>query len=187
MLDDAYRAMLRHFGTFFLVPALVIAPLHLVYAFVFRDVIALGELHGAIEALPAGEGVRGITGNDIATARLVFWAVVALELLLMPLFAAVTRRALQAEEAGRIGGVLGYWRGAREDPAARRPAAGPLLPAGLITLAVAALASQPLAPLVETVPRAVAWAVAGLGGAAAHCLAAPFLLVPWAWSQAGRR
>ncbi|MGI8775065.1 MAG: hypothetical protein ACR2KQ_08665 [Actinomycetota bacterium] len=182
MLDDSYRAMLRHFGTFFLVPAVVIAPLHLAYAFAFREVIALGELHSAIEALPRGADVRGITGSDIATARLVFWGLVAVEILLVPIFAAVTRRAMKAEEGERIGRILGYWQGLRDEKGGGHPPTGVLVPAVLITGMIAILASQVVAPLVQVVPSSLAWAVAGLGATTAHCLAAPFLLVPWAWT-----
>lgn len=178
MLDDAYRVMFRHFGTFFLVPAVVVVPLHLLYSFFYRRVISLAELHPAIEELPA-RGVRGVASADIATARGVFWVILAVEILLLPVFATVTERAIGSEGSGETAGILTHWR----RPLLNFPGLPPL-PLLAATLAIAVtvglLATWAVAPLAGVVPSHLAWAVAGLGTAAAHCGAAPFVLVPWA-------
>ena len=181
MLDDAYRVTFRHFGTFFLVAAVLIVPLQLIHAFFFKDVIAMAGLHDAIRALPEGRDVRGITADDIGIARAVAWVVIALEVLFLPVLAAVTKRALRAEEGGHTDGVLSHW-----FPLA--PPLGfpplPVLAAGIaIALIVALPATWAAGSLGAVFTGDMAWVAAGLGTAAAHCLAAPFLLVPWACAK----
>jgi hypothetical protein len=71
-LDDALRATFRNYSTLFLFVAAVAVPLHLAHAYAFRHVLAVSDLHPAIEALDRGEFVRSVGPGALARARTSF-------------------------------------------------------------------------------------------------------------------
>ncbi len=161
---------------------MVTVPLHLAYGYVFRDVIAVSEIHEDIEDLPRDQKVKGVGPDDLDRARAGGWALAAIEVALLPFFAAGVRRVVEADEAGEIPYVATAWATALRRPlsAFRLPStsAGPLLAAlafalivGVLTRAAGLLATDPL-------PDDLAWAGVGLVEGTARALGGAFVLVP---------
>jgi len=109
MLESAFARTFGNFWTVFMIVAVVVFPLHLVYAFVFRDVIATSDFHAAIEAMPNGRRVAGVAPGDLDNARLAFWVISGLELALVPVALRATRRALEVDAAGGVPTASDAW------------------------------------------------------------------------------
>ena len=183
MVDRTLRAALRNFTTLFLVAAAFTVPLHVAHAFVYRDVLEVADLHDAIEGFPAARQVRSVGRVQLDDARRAFWAVNALELLLVPLLAGAARRVLERERAGRLPGVL--------DALVRAPARlrGPrgtriswaAVAAGVaVGAATGVLVERILLVVAEPLPDVAAFAGFGLAWGVARAAAAPFVLAPLA-------
>lgn len=178
LLDRAFRLSFRNFSTLFLIVATVAVPLHLIFSFYFRDVIAVNELHSAIEDLPGYLQVKGVKAREIRAYRSAFLALSAVELALVPILAAASRRTLETDARGQVPTVAQAWKGLRE-LRLRRPGR-----ASWTTVAVAAGCSLLLGVLVEAaastllqpVPEAALWATQGLVQGLSRSLAVPFTL-----------
>jgi hypothetical protein len=184
-LDDALRATFRNFSTLFLLVAAIAVPLHLGHAYVFRQVLAVSELHPAIEALDRGEFVRSVGAGELRRARTSFLVLSLAELALIPVLARGARAIVSADAgtatvAGGLRAVV-----TRGSIAPRRLGTGALAGALVVAVVIALLARaaglvalEPIADeraypwigLVEGVSRALggALAVGVLGWAAAE-------------------
>lgn len=101
LVDATFRYALRNFSTLFLFIAVVIAPLHIAHAFVFRSVYQLGDIDLA----------RAVDVGVLDAARLeALWisaaAIAAIEVGLLPLLARGTRRVIARDDAGEVPRVI---------------------------------------------------------------------------------
>ncbi len=179
MLDSALRLALRNFSTLFLLVAILVLPIHVAYGLVFRDVVALYDVADEIQSAP----VRGVTSADLRTARLVFWGVNALELLLIPLAARATRRVMEVDESGDVPGVWDALRTAFRGTTRGLQGLGggrakELLAALLAALAAGLLVERMGLLLAGFTPPDSRFAVVALVQTAARATGAPLLLVP---------
>ncbi|MGH2736837.1 MAG: hypothetical protein ACRDKZ_14755 [Actinomycetota bacterium] len=178
MLDPVFRTTLKNYSTFLLIAASVTVPLHLVYAFVFRDVIATSEFHEAIAALPPEETVKGVGPTDLDVAGIALVATwLAVAALLPPLVRAAAR-AIESDRAGRVPTALGAWRAVRHrGPRRGRPSAGVVAGALVVTVLVWWPAERIGLLLAEPLGQTLAWLGVGLARGLALALALPWLLV----------
>jgi hypothetical protein len=102
LLDRAFHRALRNFSTLFLTVAVLTLTLHLVYSVLFRDVIALSELHLEISSLRPNVKLQGVGPKDVSTSETFFWALTALEILAIPLLIAGAHRVIQVDEGGGV-------------------------------------------------------------------------------------
>ena len=183
MLDHAFRLTLRNFTTYFLLAACITIPLHVGHALLFQRVIAVSEIHDAIEEFPSERQVRGVGKDELRDARLGLVAVSVLEILLLPLLARAARRVLKDDTEGILPTVRAGWAGLPPGGSlirAWREHAPTLLTALVVALVLGALAERVGILLSEPLADGRAWAGVGLAQAAARALAAPFFIVPWA-------
>jgi hypothetical protein len=183
MLDQSFRLVFRNFSTLFLAVAVVTISLHLLYSFIFKDVIALRELHPYIAELRPGRFVREVGAKDLATARTAFVLMTVLQIALVLPLMAVMSRILQVDAEGGIPSVVdGYlrlnqgWRGLRVR--ALRTQLPSLMGALAVALVVGILVERTGLLLTEPIGATFAWAAVGVAQGAARAVAAPFLLVP---------
>ena len=104
--DRALKATFRNFSTLFLLAALVTLTAHLVYGFIFRDVLEVDELHRFVKGLTPGRTVNGVGRSDLDAAVTWSRAVVAVEILLLPLLICAARRAMDRDEWGEVPTVI---------------------------------------------------------------------------------
>lgn len=130
MIDRAFARTFGNFSTIFVITAVVVFPLHLAYAFIFRDVIAAGDYHHAIEALSGPSRIGDVGPADLDKARLVFWILTAGELLLLPFAARATLRAFEVAGQGGISTATDAWAHAFGPKTGSLSLAAPLAPAG---------------------------------------------------------
>ena len=180
MLDRAFRAAFRSFSTLFLVVAVVTIPLHLIYSFTFRNVIATTEIHGEIERFPNYRQVRSVGPRELRDAAVGSWILAGLELALVPLGVRAVRRVIEVEDAGGVATVPDAWRTALSRRGSSARSSTQNLPAAAIGVVVAlvlgflvgrigAVLTQPLTP-------DFSWLGHGAVGAIARAAAAPFAL-----------
>lgn len=186
-LDDALRTTFRNYSTFFLVVFVVLMPLHLVYGWVFQDVFAVRELHGAIAEFPPARQVRGVGQSDIERARLWFWIIVALEVALLPLIVKAGRAVLDQDERGEVTTVTGAWSSMRGGRSLRtlRPPVMDLLGAASVALIVAVLAETALRAIADFIPDDVAFLALAFASAAGRSCGIPFLTAAFASQPTG--
>ena len=181
LLDHALSTTLRNFSTMFLIVAAVTVPLHLAYAALFRDVLALSEIHVAIRQLPPAQAVAGVTANDVHRAEAAYLALAALELLLIPLLWRATSRAIDLDLAGRLPSATEAWRLRRVERAPLQAPGGNA--AIMVTASVAigvvvwVLAERIGLLIAEFLPARWFFVGAGLARGLSLALAAPFPLV----------
>ena len=180
LLEDAGRATVRNFSTLFLTAALLLLPLHLAYALIFKSTVEVRELHHEISELPERRQIRNVSGGDVVAFRIVGFVLVGLELALIPIYAGVAREVVKTDEKGGIPTAIGAWKRGpslwRDRVAALRTNPGPVIPALLIAIATAWLWERSALTLVDmTVPDARSFAFFGLAQGTARALAAPFL------------
>ena len=104
--DRALKATFRNFSTLFLLAALVTLTAHLVHGFIFRDVLEVDELHRFVKGLTPGRTVNGVGRSDLNAAVTWSRAVVAVEILLLPLLIGAARRAMDRDERGEVPTVI---------------------------------------------------------------------------------
>lgn len=179
MVDQAFRATLRNFGTLFLLVAVITVPLHLAYSVMFRNVIETRELHPVIETFPESRQVRSVGRTQLFQARVGLGVVTLLELGSLIYLARATRRVLKNDEAGELPGVRDALLSAREDPGVKPnlQRLGPLLVAAVFALAVGLLVERTALLLLEFVPDERSYPFFGLMQGVSRALAAPFFLV----------
>ncbi|CAN5564892.1 hypothetical protein BH24ACT26_BH24ACT26_00730 [soil metagenome] len=190
VMDQALRATFRNFSTLFLLVAIVTIPLHLAHAFVFRDVIAVGDLHRDIESFPEGRQVQRVGLAELRAARLSFLALTLVELAAVPLFVRAARGAIAADES-EVPTVTGAWRGAlsrsTQRPARPAPArAGEgrlpmILAAAVLALAIGWLARAVGLVLIEPLDDLRSFAGVGLVEGACRALGGAFFIGPVAY------
>ncbi len=176
LLDRAFRLTFRNFSTLFLIVATIVVPLHLIFSFYFRDVVAVSELHSAIEDLPGYLQVKGVKAREIRVYRSAFLALSAAELALIPALAAATRRALETDARGLVPTATGAWKGLRE---LRLPRPGSWTTVAVATgcsLLLGALVEVAGSTLLQPVPETSLWIAQGLVQGLSRSLAAPFAL-----------
>lgn len=169
MLDRALARTFAELSTLILVALVLTGPIHLVQAFLFRDVLAVQEIAPEIRSFPEGRQVRGVAKGDLGAERIAFLGALGFELLLLPLAYRAAVRVMEVNEEGGIPTVRDAWShlGGTTRPSFQP---GPVLVAGAIG-ALAALIVLLIANLLADMASAdVAWAVFGLGRATAAAL-----------------
>lgn len=175
-LDDALRATFRNYSTLFLVVFVVLMPLHLVYGWIFQDVLSVRELHPAIAEFPPARQVRGVGQSDVERARLWFWILVAIEVAVLPLIVAASRRVLDQDEEGEVTSVTRAWSGIRRGRFRNLHArATTLVGAASIALVVAVVAEAALRSFADFVPDDVVFLALAVASAAGRSSGIPFL------------
>jgi hypothetical protein len=185
-VDDVLKTTFRNYATLFFVVAALTVPVHVVHAFVYRDVIAVREIHDAVEDLDPGQQVRRVTADDLAKYRTTGWLIAAAEVALIPVLAGAARTVLATRDSLSVGTAWRRWLGGWRKPLPR-PAyqAGVLLVGAAVAVAVAFLLRATGFLLSEPVGEVVAFGPVGLTEGLARAAGAPFLLVPLALA-AGR-
>lgn len=186
MLAKMVDTTLRNLSTLALVCAIVLAPLHLAYAFVNRDAIAVREMAPAIESFPEGRQVRNVGRAELERERLSRWLVIALEaLLVVPLLLRPTRRVLQADAEGRVPTATSAFTGdlrAGSSPDLRLVVAGAVI--GLAVIALVQVGGSIVVPMLEDTTE---WLGVLVAETLARSLGLPFLLTALAGSRAAAR
>jgi hypothetical protein len=177
LVDRAFRFAFRNYSTLWLIAATVVFPLHLAHGYVFRDVIAVSELHAAIELFPESRQVARVSAAELEEARRWYAALTAVEIALIPALAGAAIRVLQEDVHGHVPGALRSWAGAvRPHLRAQFARPGPLVAALVISVAIGWLAEASGRLLVEPVPEGQLWVGGAVVAATARSIAAPFLL-----------
>ncbi len=170
MLEHALSKTFASLSTLFLVAAVLTAPVHLVHAFLFRDVLAVVDLRSEIDEFPETRQVRGVARSDLDTERYSLLLVVVAEALALPLLVRAARRVIAVDDTGGVSTVrdaLAHLRkGGRTNPTAVKQAAI----VGLIAAPLAWLVWQIGGTIVDAVSRDARWAIVGLGRAASAAL-----------------
>lgn len=184
MLDASLRLTFRNFATLFLLVATVTVPLHVGVAFAYRDVVAVSELHPAIDEFPPKRRVRGVGPPEMGAARRAVTVVTIVELALLPVAVGAARRVLEARAGGRLEGVVDGWAHGLAALTRRSTAgrAGPLeVGVGIVLGVVTGYSLYRMGvPVVDATPPAVRFGPAGLLEGAARAFGAPFVVVPLA-------
>lgn len=178
-LERTVNATFRDFSTFFLVVLALILPVHLVYAWMFQDVLAVRELHGAIAEFPASRQVRGVGQADVTNARLWFWIVIAIEIALLPLIVKACRAVLDQARRGEVTSVrtaLAAIRSRRGSDGGR-PSSEAWIPALGIALVIAVAAESTLRQVADFVPDDGAFLALALASSVARACGIPFVAV----------
>ncbi len=175
MIERAFARTLRNFSTLFFLVAVIAFPIHVAYSFAFRDVIAASDYHGSIESAPVGN----VGPQDLDTARIAFWIVTAVELVLFALAVRAARRVFVVDESGSIPTAVDGWRDALS-PGSSRPnehATGAAVLAGVgVALAIGVLVWGITGTLAELTSEDSRWVATGLAHALTRSAAAPFAL-----------
>ena len=180
MLDRAGRATLRNFSTLFLVVAVVTVPLHLALSYVFRDTLAVSELHSQIAELPPRLQVHRVSAKVLDRFQVWTLGLLALEIALIPLFARASRRVIDVDAAGSLPSATDAWLHAARTPGGTARA---LRHVGSLALGLAvAVATGWLwraigLTLAAPLPDEVVWTAVGAIEGAAWAVGLPFLLV----------
>lgn len=187
MIERAFARTFRNYSTIFMVVATVVLPIHLIYAFTFRNVIATSDFHDAIEAMPNHRQVRSVGPPQLGDARLVFWVIVAAEVALVPLAVRATRRVFIADDGGEVPTATDAWSGALDRRGAGKFGPGWVVP-GLVGAGAAVAAGLLIAGIGSSVTGFLSedwrWTGAGLTQALARAGAAPLALGPLAFIRA---
>lgn len=183
MLERALRATFRSFSTLFVVAAAITIPVHLVHAFVFRDVISVLRLTPEIEALPRGLEIKDVSPADLDGFRASLAVLAVAELALLPLAARAARRVVEVSDSGGVPTAPDAWRHALKarQPLGKPPLA-PVAAGAAITAAVFVLARGLGAELAGMIPDERVWPVLGLLEGLTRAISAPFVAVPLAFS-----
>lgn len=182
MLERSLRITLKHFSTLFLLVAIVTIPLHIAYAFAFRDVITVSELHSQIEDFPPGRQVQGVGPADLDAARLALLGITIVELALIPVLLRAAARVAAVDEEGGVPTVGDAWSHRRESDASLVHALGSdgvraVLGTLLVAVALGVVLERIGMAIVEPLNPEDAFAGVGLVQASSRAAAAPFFLV----------
>jgi hypothetical protein len=170
VLNRALTATLRNFWTLFVVAGIVVFPLQLLHAYVFRNVIATRAFHDVIETYPRYRQVHSVGRDQLDHASATGWAIVGLELALLPLGVRAARRVFEVEGSGGVPTAPDAWAAAVRRREGYAWARGWVVPAGVT--AVAAVAVGLLLDRIglfaaDLLSDAWAWTTVGLGHAIA--------------------
>ena len=180
MLERTLRLALRNYVTLFLFIACVTITIHLVYLYLFRDVVGISELHAAIDEFPPQRQVRGVGHSDLNAWRVGNGIVTLIEIALVPFLAKGAARVVEQDEEGEVPTVKAALaatakKGYKWFPSPRE--AGPLLVCAVLALAVWWLVRRTGVLLLEPVGPDARWAAEALVEGVARAAAAPFVLV----------
>ncbi len=180
MLDRAFRDTFRNLSTLFLVVAVITVPLHLVYSFAFRNVIATRDIHAQIREFPNYRQVRSVGPQQLTHASIAFWVLTGMELALVPLAVKATRRVLEVEEQGGVATTPDAWRHALRKREGGRTFAPRAIPAAAIAVIAAfvlgTLLEVTLLTAAELVGARDNWTVVGTVSGVARAATVPFVL-----------
>jgi hypothetical protein len=184
LLDRALRATVRNFSTLFLLVAILTVPLHVAHAYVFRQVIAVSDLHPAIEGFPRARKVKGVGRAELTEARTSYVVLNLLEVALLPLVARAAAHVMAADRRDEVPTVtraVAPRRHGAGAPSWRLLSPAALAAALVIAVAVAWLARAAGLILVEPLPSTSAFAGVGLVEGLSRAVGAPFLVGPAGW------
>ncbi|MDQ3940094.1 MAG: hypothetical protein M3238_01955 [Actinomycetota bacterium] len=180
MLDRAFRNTFRSYSTLFLLVLVVTLPLHLIYSYAFRNVIATQEIHPQIRQFPNYRQVRSVGPKQLTHATVAFWGLTALELVLLPAFVKATRRVIEIEQDGGVSSVRDGWdaafRRSEESFQFRRHALPAVVIGGIVAFVLGWLVEQVGLTLAGFGSVDYAWVLVGSVQALARAAAAPFAL-----------
>jgi hypothetical protein len=185
LLDRVFRVAFRNFSTLSLIVAAVAIPLNLAYSFIWRNVIALSDLHDIISRLPAGQRVRGVSPDDVAAARGWALALVGVQILLIPVLVRAAGAARDDEASGGVPTVVGSYRnvtgrrGPNQDYAAGRGVT--IVVAIVFAAGIYLLVSVAGSVVTGLLPERLSFLGGGLTRAVALALALPWPLVAVAY------
>lgn len=168
MLDRALSRVFANFSTLLLVACVVTIPMHVVHAYVFRDVLAVRELAPEIQRFPEGRQVRGVARSDLDAET--NWSLIlfGVELLFLPVVYRGARRVMMVADEGGVPSVLDAYRNLR-GTSRTIGESSPLAIAGGVSLAVlcAVIVWRVGALLSDMLSAETTWAGVGLSRAAA--------------------
>ena len=185
MIERALARTFRSYTTLFVLGAVLLFPIHLAYAFVFRNVIATSDFHAAIEAGPKYRQVRSVGSPQIDHSQLVFWIVVGAELVALPFAVRAGRRVVQIEEEGGTSTAPDAWGHAF----VRNPHIADIDPPAVIFGVVAAVGIGVLVYLIgiqlaDFLSEDWRWTGVGVTQAVSRASALPFFLGAFAGTRA---
>ncbi len=183
MLDRAFAQTFRNYSTIFVIVAVIAFPLHLLYAFAFRDVIATNDFHAAIAALPEDRRVGGVGPAQLDQARLFFWILTGVEVALLPLVVRAARRVFAVDEAGGIPTGTDAWADAfRAHEKTRLHVGWPAVAGlGLVAAAISGLLLNAIGDAVtDFLPGDLRWVGVALTDGGARAAALPLFVGPLA-------
>ncbi len=184
LADESLRATFRHFYTLFLIVAVLTVPAHIGHAYVFRDVVAVADLHRDIEGFPEGRQVQSVGVSQLKAARTSALVLSLVELALVPLMLRAARRAVSAD-SDAVMTVAGAYRGVLRSPARKgslRDALPWLAGAALLGIATGLLLRAAGLLLIEPLPDARAFPWVGLVEGTARAVGGAFFLGPAAYA-----
>ncbi|MEA2461557.1 MAG: hypothetical protein QOH90_1734 [Actinomycetota bacterium] len=186
MLDRTLRVTFKNYSTLFLLAAAFSVPASLIYAFFFRNAIAVSELHDTILGFPGKRQVAGVGHQTLITARLVGWGLVVLGVLSLPFLMRAAGRILERDRSGHAPTV---WDALTTKPEASTSIGGilagplPLAAASIVALVVGVLALFVGLSLSEFLSSGRLWVGVGLARGVAWAAGVPFVLVVGALSS----
>jgi hypothetical protein len=183
-LDRALRATVRNFSTIFLLVALVTLPLQLIHAYVFRNVIAVSELHPAIETFPQERQVSGVGRRQLREAAVTYAVVNVIEIALLPWVVGATAQVMATDRRQGVPTVLRALQATGSSLAVARLTRlrrGPMLLAATLAVAVGWLLRVIGLIVVEPLPDSAAFAGVGLVEGLCRAVGGAFLVGPLAW------
>jgi hypothetical protein len=187
MIERAFARTFRSLSTIVMIVAVVVLPVHLIYAYTFRNVIATSDFHDQIESMPNYRQVRSVGPPQLDHARLTFWIVTAAELALVPLAVRATRRAFIVDDEGGVPTAVDAWGRALKRQEGRTFRPGWVVPA-LVGIGAAAGAGVLIAGIGSSLTGFLSedwrWTGVGLTQALARAGAAPLALGPLALIRA---
>jgi hypothetical protein len=186
--DHALRATVRNYSTLFLVVAIFSVPLHVGRAYDYRHVLAVSDLHPAIERFPKTRKVRRVGPRALSRARTSYLVFNLIEVALLPLLAWAAARIMIADRRREVPTVIAAWASLRASDGSvswRRLSAGPLVVALVLAVLIAWLARTAGLLLVEPLPSASAFLGVGLVEGLSRAVGAPFLLGVAGWMATG--
>ena len=196
LVDAALRSTFRNFFTLFLIVAVWTVPLHIVYSYLFRDVISVADLHPEIETFPeGGRRVHNVGVDDLRRSRWVAIGLGVLELLLVPLWVRAARDVVGGGPASigadvdAVPTVVGAYRSV----SVTRPGPSPSLEilrwavgAGLFALVVGLLVRRAGLLVVAPLPDENSFAWVGLVEGTARGVAGALFIGPVAFVRNSR-
>jgi hypothetical protein len=188
-MDRCFKHVFRNFSTLFLTVFVVTLPVYMVYAFIFRNVLAVRELHDVIATFPGKKQVGGVGAAQLDRYDLVGWLIIGGLVLALLFFVRCVRRTMERDADGHAPTVIDSLTHApTKKPSlatAIRELPREMLMGVLDALIVGFLLEQIGFGLSEFLPDQQTWIGIGLTYAITKAAMAPFILVPWALATAG--
>jgi hypothetical protein len=169
MLDTALGKAFTHLATLILVALVFALPVHVVQAYLSREVYAVQEIGPEIRAFPEGRQVRGVAASDFDRERNWLLFCFGIDLLFAPLAYRAARRVIEIDDRGGVPGVVDAWTHVRS-VGSPRPAPGPVLVALSIGLLSSWFVWKIGGVLGDMASADSAWVVVGLTRALAVSL-----------------